>query len=537
MNLILLSGSLFMTAVLLLTLEGALRLIGLGDVDEAKASRLKYQRIDLPIMEPGERPDGTAIWRTTDQRLPYQSILAEKPENALRVFTFGGSATAGLGFSPNVTFARELERMLVIAYPERQVEVVNLGIVALAARQVKVLVRDVCLNYEPDVILVYSGNNEFLEIHAEKYAELHGNLLTSIRDRLLQTNLYRLVDRAVRGGPQTPSMASQDISGSDLRVSESTLIQDIEMRPEEISEIVDRYEQTIDTIARIALGTETPVLLMTVASNWKWRGREDLPKDWLDEVVPDDGTDRPERLRLARERLGERIESSSHLERYELRFQRALAAESLGEFDAARTEYRASMNEDPHLRRALDALGERVRRVAAARRVPVLDVIDRLSEEAAHGIVGFDEFYDYVHFTPRGVALVAADSFVALREAGVLPPAEGFDPEAHLRQRLDELAALEEDPLAVDEWLGFGFEPAGIRDRDLWKYDRLLSELDERIESDPDDVRALVFRGNAHAFKVDGADRATRDYEAALALGDDPTIRRNLSRLHRDRRP
>ncbi len=66
-----------------------------------------------------------------DVRLPYQTIRQDKPENALRIFTFGGSATAGLGYSPNVTFARHLERLLEMAQPDRVVEVVNLGIVAL----------------------------------------------------------------------------------------------------------------------------------------------------------------------------------------------------------------------------------------------------------------------------------------------------------------------------------------------------------------------------------------------------------------------
>jgi len=537
-NLILLAGSLVMTAVLLLTMEGALRLLGIGSVDEAKASRLKYQRIYLPILEPTTRPDGTPILRTTDSRLPYESILAHKPENGLRVFTFGGSATAGLGYSPNVTFARELERMLRQAYPERAVEVVNLGIVALAARQVKVLVEDTCLHYDPDAILVYSGNNEFLEIHAEKYAQAHGNFLTRIRDRLFQTNLYRIVDRAVRGGPETPSLARQGMSSDDLRMTENTLIRDIEMRPEDVAGIVDRYEQTIDSIAQIAADTHTPVLLMTVASNWKWRGREDLPSDWLDALAPQDGRSEPERLALAREKLEGQIETSPARERSELEFQLAAASERLGDFAAARDAYRAAMNSDPHLRRALDALGDRVKAVGTRHDIPVLDVVERLSSSAQHGIVGFDEFYDYVHFTPRGVAEVAAESFRALQAAGILPPSPDFDPDAWLRRRLDTLASLDRDPMSVEDWMGVGFDLSGLHDRDLWKYDRFVDSLDARIEADPKDVLALVYRGNAHAFQVDGAEQAARDYRAALELApDDPVIRANLERLLAERTP
>ncbi len=537
-NLALVVGSLLFTALLLAALEGALRFLELGAPDDARASRLKYQQIYLPALESATRPDGQRILRTTDTRLPYQSVLADKPANGLRVFTFGGSATAGLGFSPNVTFARHLERMLRRAYPERLVEVVNLGVVALAARQVKVLVEDACRNYSPDAVLIYSGNNEFLEIHAEKYAAANANPITRLSDLVAQTHFYRLVDRFIRGAPQTPSLAQQNLSAADLRMTEDALIRDIEMKPEEIEAITDRYEKTMDGIAAVCQETQTPVVLMTVASNWRWLGRKDLPADWLDELVPSKGVSLAERYRQALALLTERIASSSLDERYEWQFKRAAAAEILGEFQAARDDYRASMNGDPHLRRSLDAFAERVRRVAEDRGVPLVDVVEMLSAQATNGIVGFDEFYDYVHFTPRGVVLVAAEAFRMMLRGGILPDPANFAPGDYVQERFSWQAGLTEDPLAVGEWLGFGFDSAGIADRDLWKYDKLLKTLDERIDAKPDDLHALMYRGNAYAFRVGGAAQADSDYRAALGVaGDNPEILSNLERLHSERQP
>lgn len=537
-NLALVVGSLLFTALLLAALEGALRFLGLGAPDEAQASRLKYQQIYLPIFEPATRPDGQRIFHTTDSRLPYQSILTEKPANGLRVFTFGGSATAGLGFSPNVTFARHLERMLGRAYPDRPVEVINLGIVALAARQVKVLVEDVCRNYSPDVVLIYSGNNEFLEIHAEKYAASNANPITRITDLMAQTHIYRLLDRLVRGAPETPSLAQQNLSSADLRMTEEALIRDIEMKPEEIEAIIQRYEKTMDGMATACQQTQTPVVLMTVASNWRWRGREDLPEDWLDELVPTKDMPLAERYRQALALLTERIESSSLDERYEWQFKRAVAAEILGEFQDARDDYRASMNNDPHLRRALDAFAQRVRHVADNRGTYLVDVVESLSAQASHGIIGFDEFYDYVHFTPRGVVQVATEAFRVMLGGGILPESAGFDPDDYAQERFAWQAELTEDPLDVGEWLGFGFDSAGIVDRDLWKYDKLLNTLNERIGTNPDDLNALVYRGNAYAFRVDGAARAESDYRAALDVARaNPDILSNLEQLRSERQP
>ncbi|MCG8456822.1 MAG: hypothetical protein MI919_11125, partial [Holophagales bacterium] len=147
---------------------------------------------------------------------------------------------------------------------------------------------------------------------------------------------------------------------------------------------------------------------------------------------------------------------------------------------------------------------------------------------------------------PRGALLVAAQLFRTLRRMGLLPesPATGpdgraFDLEADLERRLEELEGLEQDPLEVEEWLGLGFDLSNLANRDLWKHDHVLRELDRRLAEDPSDVRALVYRGNGLYFRVDGAARAARDYRAALeaAGGDLPAVAANLEKLLAEREP
>ena len=76
----------------------------------------------------------------------------------------------------------------------------------------------------------------------------------------------------------------------------------------------------------------------------------------------------------------------------------------------------------------------------------------------------------------------------------------------------------------------------------MWKYERMQRDLDARIEADPEDVAALVYRGNARSFQMLGAADAERDYRAALAragesgIGADE-IRANLDRLLSEGRP
>ena len=196
-NLVLVAFSIFLSLLLLGGLELGLRVSSIGE--DRRTSRLKYQQIHFPTLVPGERADGTPVLRPADPRLRYQSVLRDKPEGALRVVTFGGSATAGLGFSPNVTFSRELERALRAAYPGRHIEVLNLGIVALASKQVKLLVDEVARLHDADAMVVYSGNNEFLEVHAQKYAEATSTPLSRVGTALMDLNLYRFVNEMIRG--------------------------------------------------------------------------------------------------------------------------------------------------------------------------------------------------------------------------------------------------------------------------------------------------------------------------------------------------
>src|SRR5262249_31594035 len=158
-----------------------------------------------------------------------------------------------------------------------------------------------------DIVIVYAGNNEFLEMHAEKYAQLHATLISQLAHDVRELHLYRVIDRAVSGPPKIPSLAEQDFSTDDLRLTEAEIIEDIDVSPAEIAAKIDAYETNVEAMARAAEAAHAHLLLMTVASNWKWRGRNDLPVDWVREVVGDDFDGSADSWRRARDVLTEKL--------------------------------------------------------------------------------------------------------------------------------------------------------------------------------------------------------------------------------------
>lgn len=89
-------------------------------------------------------------------------ILVKKPANTIRIFCLGGSACAGWPHPATETFSAYLQQALETAYPGKQIEFANLAAHGFAAYRVKYIL-DQALKLQPDAVIVWAGNNEFLE--------------------------------------------------------------------------------------------------------------------------------------------------------------------------------------------------------------------------------------------------------------------------------------------------------------------------------------------------------------------------------------
>lgn len=145
------------SALLLLLLEGALRLIGVGEdlslvVPVAGAS--SWYRLNPLFDQPFY---GMADLSGPEPR-PFQ---LPKPKGTRRILVVGGSTVVGFPYPSELAFARHLEAALQAQADDTDViEVLNAGITAMnSATEVAVVQEG--LRVQPDVIVVYTGHNEF----------------------------------------------------------------------------------------------------------------------------------------------------------------------------------------------------------------------------------------------------------------------------------------------------------------------------------------------------------------------------------------
>lgn len=96
---------------------------------------------------------------------PWPALLPfRKPPGTLRIFVLGESAAMGTP-DPSFGFSRILEVMLRQQFPTRRFEVVNAAMRGINSHVVLPIARD-CARHEPDLFIVYMGNNEAVGMFA-----------------------------------------------------------------------------------------------------------------------------------------------------------------------------------------------------------------------------------------------------------------------------------------------------------------------------------------------------------------------------------
>jgi lysophospholipase L1-like esterase len=144
--------------VIILTIEILLRIINYGN-DYSTFIKISDQFSEYLFFNP-KLPQ-----KYFGKSLAIPSVIPDgfkknKPINTFRLFTIGGSTTAGFPYPPNGSFPRYLRRELERRYPSIDFEVINLGVSAINSITLRDIIGDI-LKQKPNLILIYAGHNEY----------------------------------------------------------------------------------------------------------------------------------------------------------------------------------------------------------------------------------------------------------------------------------------------------------------------------------------------------------------------------------------
>jgi tetratricopeptide (TPR) repeat protein len=390
----------------LLALEALLRLFGYGvsmdfvlRQDVAGESRyLSNPRFTWRFFEPAAA-----------RLLPPFSLAARKPSGTCRVFVLGSSAAQG-DPEPGFGIARMLDVLLHDRYQGVDFEVVNSSATAINSHVVHAMAR-AALGLEPDLLVVYSGNNEVVgPFGAGTVLTSQVPSLTLLRAgaTLRATRLGQLTRSAVGsvGGLLGRREPQRGWDGMEMFVERQ-----VRRADPALERTYGHYRRNLLDIAHVARRAGVPLVLSTVAVNLRDCGpfgsqhadgltASDRAR-WEEVFAEAVRLQEEERWAEAAAKLGAAAEIDAEFA--ELRFRQGRNAWSLGRPAEARAHLVEARDLDTLRFRADTRINEIVRQVAAsAQAARLVDAEAELERKAPDGIPGGETFLDHVHPTFTG---------------------------------------------------------------------------------------------------------------------------------------
>ena len=403
------------------SLELLLILLGVSTIASNRDPSAGFSR-QVPLLAASVNSDGEQILTTAANKESWfniQSFPRNKDAGTNRVFCVGGSTTFGRPFSDSASYVRWVRELLGEVQPEVEWEVINAGGVSYASYRVAAVMRELA-QYEPDLFIVYSAQNEFLE--RRTYARMFenqswlndfsailqstrtGSVVQRLTDRIRSTTPDKerddsstIAERASAFPEEVDEMLNHSIGPTQYERDEA-------WREEVISEYRSNLEDMI-TIARSAgakIAFVTPVSNLRGTSPFKSLFAENADVEALNQKLTKaselfQAGQLDEALTTVREILSQSPESA------DTQFLLGKILFARKEWVEAEHAFERALNEDICSLRAIKPLRETLRSVAAQANVPLVDaenLLRRLSiEQNGHACFGDDYFLDHVHPT------------------------------------------------------------------------------------------------------------------------------------------
>jgi len=431
-------AALLLGLVLVALLEGGLRLV---PALSPPAFTLQLARVQGRVLHAVNPAYARRFFAGVAGDVPLRGIrmtprpyIEPAPDDALRVLFAGGSTVEGYPHPKRLSVPSYLQEMLGDLHPERQVEVFNAGITAASSFAVARAVEDGAAALTADLVVVYTGHNEFYGVYGAASLAQGGQGLWSKRGHyaLMHWRMTRLVGRLIaafgaeRAGPPAALIEVMSRAGP------------VPAGDPQRAQAVANLEGNLRDLAAFCRAQGIPLVLCTLTSN----ERGFAPA----RAEPPLGDEERRRYLNLLEAGGRKQASSTALAAIEraqalwaddayLHFLRGYHLESLGDGAAARAAYVQARALDIQPWRASVAFNQVVRRVATETGALLAEVEASFLEYSPAAGVGWELMADHVHPTAAGKVLMARAIVTAMEEA---PPPWRLASQRHALQADDE---------------------------------------------------------------------------------------------------
>lgn len=340
----------------------------------------------------------------------YPDFFAvQKPPNEFRVFVLGGSTVQGRPYTIETAFSTWLEMSLRAADPDRPVRVVNCGGVSYASYRLVPILQEI-LNYQPDLIILYTGHNEFLEDRT--YPNLKN--LSAITTASMQVSRLRTLTllRQFLNPADTPTdNPIADTPTTHLLHEDTNAILDYQggldkyhRDPDWRQAVITHFAFNLNRMIQLTQQANIPLILANPGSNlrdsppFKSQHKDNL----TDQQIANFTALRQQAATLYKTDPHQVINLLNQAAAIDdqhagLQYQIAKRYDALGMFQNAYKSYLRAKELDVCPLRILEPMNQSIYQIANLHNTPLVDIRKILHAQSKEGIPGADLYLDHVH--------------------------------------------------------------------------------------------------------------------------------------------
>jgi tetratricopeptide (TPR) repeat protein len=390
---------------LILFIEIILRLFGYGTSSKfVFKTKVNGELCYVPNDDYTQKYFGRDMGRST---AAFAIPVIKKP-NTIRIFLLGSSAAKG-DPAPAYSMSEFLKVFLKEKYPAVNFEVINVGMTAINSHVVYQVASE-CSKLDPDMFIVYEGNNEVVGPFGP--GTVFSPLLSNIHMIRLLASL-----KASRIGQFYTSIFSSANKPKEWGGMEMFLDKKVYSSNSDLQIVYRHFEHNLQDICKIASDRNIPIIISSVGVNLKDCAPFEGKSQHLTQAEAGNINDifglgqkleKINKFQQALEIYSEGLKTDSLSGN--IWFKIADCYNQLGGYTNAYACYRKSMDMDALRFRADSKINEIIKNTASNKEnenIFFAQAEDMLIENSLNKIPGRDLFYDHVHLRFAGNYLVA----------------------------------------------------------------------------------------------------------------------------------
>jgi tetratricopeptide (TPR) repeat protein len=497
-------------------LEVGLRVIGMGYPTKALLERdFNGKRMCFPNAQFSWRFFPHQMARDFDAGLAFEK---KKAPGTFRIFVLGESAARG---TPDdaFNFGRLLEAMLRDKYPDIHFEVFNAALTAINSHVVLEIAKD-CAKYDPDLFILYLGNNEVVGPFGP------GTILTPTPSALSMIRGNIAIKSTRTGQLIDTLMESVSTHGKVQKQWEGMamfLDKQVPADSHALELVYRHFEKNLQDIYGAARRSGAKVIVSSLGANLRdcppfgSLHRENLsgPEKQKWEATYQEGVAFEEKEFY--QQAIERYTAASTIDDKfaDLQFRLGRCFWESGDYKNARLHYQLALQNDTLRFRSDKKINDIIRKTAQGRTdegIYFADSAAAFEEDSPHQVAGSGLFYEHVHLNFHGNYILARTIFTSVQQVLPSPAKPGGDilSESQVAHRIaytafneySDLNTMYEDYLNKPPFTHQLYHDDSMKKmksmveqlRSSVDLQRCMEQYDQAIRENPNDWRLLLKR-------------------------------------------